>query len=55
MEGGLINDDNFYSTSVICNGCCFEGKIVVEKNLLVKDKVCPKCGEFKLILNRDDF
>jgi hypothetical protein len=36
--------DETYQTDAVCENCDFKGKISVPKGILVKDAVCPKCG-----------
>jgi hypothetical protein len=33
-----------YQIAVVCENCDFKGKASIPKGKLVKDAVCPKCG-----------
>ena len=36
--------DETYEINAVCQNCDFKGKTSIRKGKLVKDTVCPKCG-----------
>jgi NMD protein affecting ribosome stability and mRNA decay len=36
--------DETYEINAVCQNCDFKGKTSIRKGQLVKDTVCPKCG-----------
>ena len=36
--------DETYQSAVVCGNCDFKGEVAIPKGKLVKEAICPKCG-----------